>query len=86
MMKIQQRIDSSVVYTKVFMTNQWNFKDENVRQLLKQMSEEDCKVFQIDTKLINWRDYVGNYCMGVRNYLLKQNKDSMSICRKKMFG
>lgn len=55
-----------------------------MRKLLDKMSADDRNVFQIDTNGIQWDAYMENYCLGVRNYLLKQNGDTIVNCRKDM--
>lgn len=85
MTKIQKRIQKNVGQLQFFMTNQWSFNDGNVRRLLNEMSAEDRSVFEIDTTVIRWNEYVENYCLGMRKYLLKQKEDTLPGCRKNMF-
>lgn len=66
------------------MMNQYNFDDKNFRNLLSTMNDEDREIFAIDTNVIDWNTYMDNYCLGIRNYLLKQNPNSLVNCRKQM--
>lgn len=82
MVKIQHKLSKMVESINHFTTHQWNFSDDNTRNLLTQMSQEDRKRFQIDVTEINWEKYMENYVLGVREFMFKQDSTSLPSCRK----
>lgn len=81
---MQSRVYKTLKVSNYFITRQWQFSDANIRNLYKEMSQKDQQTFQINTKSILWEEYVENYCLGIRQHLLKQSPDSLSDCRGKM--
>lgn len=81
MVEVTKRIYEGNNQLKYFMINQWTIHDTNVQNLLMKMIETDRKIFPIDANEMKWDLYIKNYCM-VRNYLLKQNANSLENFRK----
>lgn len=84
MVKTQNRLVKMIKTVQFFITRQWNFTDDNVRNLLTEMSQKDRQTFQFDISVIDWDKYLENYVLGIREFLLKQNPKSLSSCRRKM--
>lgn len=60
---------------KYILLCQWNFENTNFYNLKKYMNENDREIFPIDTRSTEWNAFVKDFCLGVRNYLLKQNEN-----------
>lgn len=41
--------------------------------LLSKMSEEDKRTFCFDPRSIDWKKYMVNYCLGVKQFVLKED-------------
>lgn len=82
MVKIHKKIVKETALLDFFTTNEWNFEDNNVRALSKQMNETDRNVFRVDTNGFDWEKYMEMYCFGIRKYLLNQNAESLPQARK----
>ena len=52
MVKLQQKISRGMNAMKYFVTTKWTFKNENYLKLQVEMSENDRKIFYMDTKLV----------------------------------
>nr|CAI5818132.1 unnamed protein product [Callosobruchus analis] len=59
-------IDSFVWLTEYFTTQEWQFNDENVRNLVSTLSEVDKEVFCFDVAKIDWDKYIEDYVLGIR--------------------
>lgn len=55
---------------KFFLLNQWQFSDNNVKNLITSISAEDNKIFNFDVENINWETCIQDYIFGSRKYLL----------------
>lgn len=84
MQRIQDKLLKAVECLEYFTTNQWQFKDENVRNLLASLSPLDRKTFDFDVCHIQWAQYIERYVLGFRKYLFKQKVDTLPATRKQM--
>lgn len=82
MVKLQKRIDKEMGLLEYFVTNEWNFEDNNVRALLRQMNKSDRDQFRVDTGAVEWDKYIEEYCLGIRKYLIKQKPETIPKARK----
>lgn len=81
MVRIQEKLDKAAKCLEYFSTQQWTFKDENVRRLGQQLSVEDRQTFMFDVKQIDWPSYLENYILGIRQFILKENPDTLVAAR-----
>lgn len=84
MVKVQHKLSKAVECLEYFTTHQWSFKDDNVRDLLTHMSQQDRESFQFDVSEIHWEKYMEKYVLGFREFLFKQSPKSLPSCRRKM--
>lgn len=64
-----------------FTTRGWNFETKNLLNLWKNTDEEDKKIFNFDVRQIVWDDYLFDYVMGIKVYLLRENIDNLPSAR-----
>ena len=81
MVRIQAKLDKAATCLEYFSTQQWNFKDENVKRLSQQLSPEDRQTFMFDVKQIDWPSYLENYILGIRQFILKESPESLPAAR-----
>jgi fatty acyl-CoA reductase len=67
-----------------YVVREWKFVSNNPIQLLEEMSVEDRRVFNFDVREINWENYVTNYILGCRRFLLKDNIQTLQIARRNL--
>lgn len=84
MQRIQDKLFKAVECLEYFTTNQWQFRDENVRNLLASLSTSDRKTFDFDVCHIQWEQYIERYVLGFRKYLFKQKVETLPATRKQM--
>jgi len=48
------------------------------------MSETDKKLFNFDVKTINWEDYMNNFYLGIRKFLLKEEESNIPQAKKRL--
>ncbi|XP_076754544.1 fatty acyl-CoA reductase 1 [Xylocopa sonorina] len=81
MVGIQAKLRKAATCLEYFSTQQWNFRDDNVRQLAEQLSPEDRQTFMFDVKEIDWPAYIEQYILGIRLFMLKENPDTLPAAR-----
>ena len=65
-----QRLSSSMDLLEFFSTHEWDFDDTNTQKLFEILHPDDKKEFNFDVRTIDWPEYVHNYCLGIRQFLL----------------
>jgi fatty acyl-CoA reductase len=81
MLRIQSKLNKAASCLEYFTTQQWNFRDDNVRKLAEQLSPEDRQTFMFDVKQIDWPSYLENYILGIRQFILKESPETLPAAR-----
>ena len=68
-----------------FAMHEWHFDTTNVKELIKEVNAaDDGELFNIDIRTMNWDDYLKNYMLGIRKFILKDDLRTLSDARKKV--
>ncbi|XP_021915757.1 fatty acyl-CoA reductase 1-like isoform X2 [Zootermopsis nevadensis] len=67
---------------KYFSGRDWLYHDTNLRSLLAKLTPEDRVIFNFDIKQVNWNEYLGSCVKGLRQYVLKDQINTLPIARK----
>ncbi|XP_015250940.1 PREDICTED: fatty acyl-CoA reductase 2 isoform X1 [Cyprinodon variegatus] len=82
MMKTITRLHRAMMVLEYFTSNSWVWNTDNVAMLLSHMSPEDKKVFNFDVRQLHWAEYMENYCMGTKKYVLNEELSGLPAARK----
>ncbi|XP_047451727.1 fatty acyl-CoA reductase 1 isoform X1 [Mugil cephalus] len=82
MMKTITRLHKAMMVLEYFTSHSWVWNTDNVAMLLAQMSPEDKKVFNFDVRQLHWAEYMENYCMGTKKYVLNEELSGLPAARK----
>ena len=66
MLKIQSKLCKAASCLEYFTTHEWQFRDDNVRELVSCLSEKDQKEFCFDIDQIDWHVFIKDYVLGIR--------------------
>lgn len=80
--KIHERLRKAVASLDFFTSNEWQFTNDNLYILLNKLTPEDRKEFNFDPKLIDWTKYMEAYCLGTKQYVLKEELSELPRARK----
>ncbi|CAN7998460.1 unnamed protein product [Ixodes hexagonus] len=75
--RLYDKVKTNMDLFEYFTTTEWYFHNDNVRALQSEMSPKDKEEFDFDVRNLDWKEYLFNYCMGIREYLL--NEDIASL-------
>ncbi|KAG5899575.1 hypothetical protein JTB14_022905 [Gonioctena quinquepunctata] len=84
MLRIQDKLTKAAECLEYFTLNEWQFDDENVRNLVSTLNETDKREFCFDVAKINWEDYLENYILGMRRFIFKEDEDSLPKARQQL--
>ncbi|XP_049982449.1 fatty acyl-CoA reductase 2 isoform X1 [Alexandromys fortis] len=73
MMKLMNRLLRTISMLEYFINHSWEWSTNNTEMLLSELSPEDQRVFNFDVRQLNWLEYIENYVLGVKKYLLKED-------------
>ncbi|KAJ8706260.1 hypothetical protein PYW08_010886 [Mythimna loreyi] len=69
--KIYSKIDKMSYVYRYFLTNSWDFKDDNVRNMIEKMSDVDKVIFNCDLSTICFLDFIRSWTIGLKKYIIK---------------
>jgi fatty acyl-CoA reductase len=78
--KLSDKIYKSVRTLDFFTSHSWVFPNDNSIALQNEMNDIDQKIFGFDLKELNWAHYWYNYCLGAKQYLLREDLARTSKC------
>lgn len=80
--RIQDKLRKAVSSLEFFTSNSWTFTNDNLNMLYNSMQEEDRKEFSFHPKSIHWRSYMESYCLGTKQFVLKEELSTLPEARK----
>uniref|UniRef100_A0A669B080 Fatty acyl-CoA reductase n=1 Tax=Oreochromis niloticus TaxID=8128 RepID=A0A669B080_ORENI len=78
----QKLLFTSMMVLEYFTSHSWVWNTDNMAMLLAQMSPEDKKIFNFDVRQLHWAEYMENYCMGTKKYVLNEELSGLPAARK----
>lgn len=82
MMKIFNRLHKSMMLLEYFSSQSWEWSSDNVNMLMGALSPEDKKAFNFDVRQLNWAEYIENYCIGTKKYVLNEDMSGLPAARQ----
>lgn len=79
---IARRYKTAADTGEYFARNAWNFETTNVRELLDEVrGATDGDEFRVDVRAMVWDDYIREYMLGIRKYVLKDDLSTLPAAR-----
>ncbi|XP_010881839.1 fatty acyl-CoA reductase 1 isoform X1 [Esox lucius] len=82
MMKTITRLHKAMMVLEYFTSHSWVWNTDNVTMLMNQMDADDKRTFNFDVRQLNWAEYMENYCMGTKKYVLNEAESGLPAARK----
>ncbi|CAF3527600.1 unnamed protein product [Adineta steineri] len=82
-LKLCDRIYKSVRTLDFFTSHSWSFPNDNSLGLQQEMNDTDQKIFNFDLKDMDWDQYWFHYCLGAKQYILREDLAHMPKCQKR---
>ncbi|XP_009459702.1 PREDICTED: fatty acyl-CoA reductase 1 isoform X2 [Nipponia nippon] len=82
MMKTITRLHKALMLLEYFTSNSWTWNTENMTMLMNQLNPQDKKTFNFDVRQLHWAEYMENYCMGTKKYVLNEEMSGIPAARK----
>uniref|UniRef100_A0A914I2E4 Fatty acyl-CoA reductase n=1 Tax=Globodera rostochiensis TaxID=31243 RepID=A0A914I2E4_GLORO len=75
--RIYRKIWRMMEVLHYFTSRGWIFESDNALAMWENLSEEDKKLYCFDVRKLDWGNYLFDYLMGVKIYLLKESLDDV---------
>ncbi|XP_023227913.1 fatty acyl-CoA reductase 1-like [Centruroides sculpturatus] len=85
MMTVYNKVQKRMKLIEYFTTREWTFPAGNVGELLKMMSTQDKQNFDFDISKLDWDQYMKDYFLGIRRFVLKEDDSTILQSRKIIF-
>ncbi|XP_034296280.1 fatty acyl-CoA reductase 1-like [Pantherophis guttatus] len=82
MMKLFTRLDKTLNLLEYFTSNSWDWSYENTSMLLKELNPKDKTLFCFDICQLTWSEYMEDYCLGTKKYLLNEDMTRIPAARQ----
>ncbi|KAI4802945.1 hypothetical protein KUCAC02_006512 [Chaenocephalus aceratus] len=82
MMRIFNRLHKAIGLLEYFSSQDWEWNSENMSMLMSQLTPEDRRTFNFDVRQLNWPEYIENYCIGTKKYVLNEDMSDIPAARQ----
>uniref|UniRef100_F6VDW8 Fatty acyl-CoA reductase n=1 Tax=Ciona intestinalis TaxID=7719 RepID=F6VDW8_CIOIN len=77
-----QRVSGTIGVLQFFLTSQWNWSNNSIQKLQREMNEQDRKQFNMDAAVVDWEQYMNNYAKGTKKFILKEDPMNYPAARR----
>lgn len=78
-----QKIHKLADVISYFSTREWVIPNHNVQKLWNSLSEKDQQTFDFNLDDIDWKEYFRHHVKGIRQYIIKDNMDTLAYAKQK---
>lgn len=85
MLNIHNKMTKAIRCLEYFATHEWTFENDNVIALQSKMSQVDQNLFNFDIRAVKWDDYIEQYVIGTRKFVLKESDETIPAAKSHIF-
>ncbi|KAM3832489.1 fatty acyl-CoA reductase 1-like [Vipera latastei] len=82
MMKLVGHLGRTLSHLEYFISRSWDWSYENTNTLLKELNPKDKTVFCFDVCQLTWPEYMKDYYLGTKKYLLNEDMAGLPAARQ----
>lgn len=81
MIRVQKKIFIGLGVLQFFTTRRWDFRSDNFKEIYRQLSQEEKKIFNMNTEEVEENEYLKNCVLGGREFCLKEPSSTLPKAR-----
>ena len=82
-MKIDKHRSELLRALEYFDTQEWSFRRHNVAEMTTKVKTlGDGNAVKLDLQDMDWKQYITNYQVGMKKFILKENSESIKATRR----
>jgi fatty acyl-CoA reductase len=84
LVNVQKRISHGLKVLQYYTSRKWDFKNDNFQSLYKELNDVDKKKFNFNFVEVQFKDFIRNYILGIRKYILKEKPEDLQKARNNL--
>jgi fatty acyl-CoA reductase len=84
LIRVQKKIFVGLGVLQFFTTRQWDFRSDNFKAVYARLSEEEKKIFNMNTEEVDAIEYLKTVILGGRQYCLKEPLSTLPKARMQL--
>ncbi|XP_058046540.1 fatty acyl-CoA reductase 2-like [Ahaetulla prasina] len=76
------RMEKAMSLVDYFTRHSWEWSSGHTDMLMKELDPKDKNLFSFDVCQVTWSEYLDNYCLGIKKYLLKEDMAGVPAARQ----
>jgi len=80
--RIQNKLWKAVEVLEYFTSREWHWTNDNILFLKEQLNSSDQEEYDFDVRNIDWEVYLDNYCLGTKQYALKEDMALLPVAQE----
>lgn len=84
LVNVQKRISIGLEVLQYYTSRDWLFKCDNFLKIQQELNPVDREKFYCDLEVIDPCDFMTNYLLGIRKYIVKDPMETLPKARKTM--
>ncbi|XP_063898641.1 fatty acyl-CoA reductase wat [Helicoverpa armigera] len=87
LVKVYSRAYKLTKVYRYFLSNEWNFRDDNLMAMVKRMSPEDKIIYNCNMETVKLKEFMQAMCLGLRRFIIKDGlkNTALGYRKQKMF-
>ncbi|XP_074660774.1 fatty acyl-CoA reductase 1-like isoform X2 [Tubulanus polymorphus] len=81
MVRIFKRLQKMISTMSYFTQHTWEWTHTNSEVLTSSLTPNDKKQFYYDSRALNWPEYIEEYCLGTKKYILNEDLSGLPAAR-----
>ncbi|KAL4660310.1 fatty acyl-CoA reductase 1-like, partial [Arapaima gigas] len=81
-MRIFNKLHKAAGLLEYFSNQEWEWSSDNADMLMNQLSAEDQQIFKFNVRQLNWPEYLENYCIGTKKYVLNEDLADIPVAKQ----
>lgn len=81
LVKVQNKVSAGIKLVQYYTTKEWVFDTFKFEELLSNLNTTDAEIFNTDTNQLNYEEYLLNYILGIRKYMLGESDATIPRAR-----
>lgn len=81
LVNIQRRLSHGLKVLEYYTTRTWNFRNNNFKQIYADLNDVDKKKFNFNLADVELKEYLLNYILGIRTFILKEKPEDLPKAR-----
>ncbi|XP_075147044.1 fatty acyl-CoA reductase 1 [Haematobia irritans] len=81
LVRVQHKVSAGIKLVQYYTTKDWVFETQKFEELSSNLNKKDADIFNMDTNQLHFEEYLQNYILGIRKYMLGESDSTIPRAR-----